>query len=336
VRAYEVRETTGLAGLVLNEGRADPQPGFGQILVRIRAAALNYRDQGVLHGIYGYTKFPVIPLSDAAGEVITCGRGVTRFRPGDRVASAFFQKWIAGHIPSDASSNSLGGMLDGVLAEYALLSEWGAVGIPEHLSFVEAATLPCAGVTAWNALVECAHIKPGDAVAVLGTGGVACFAIAFAKLQGARVLVASSSDQKLDRAKALGADVLVNYRTRPDWDEAFRTHTDGEGADCVVELGGANTLEKSMNATRPGGTIVVIGSVAGQGAINPRIINRKALRLIGVHVGSSQMFTEMNRAIGAAGLRPIVDRVFAFDEAKAAYAYQHAGQHFGKIVVELA
>jgi NADPH:quinone reductase-like Zn-dependent oxidoreductase len=331
-----VREATGLAGLVLNEHRPDPQPDFGQIVVRIRAAALNYRDRGVLHGIYGYTKFPVIPLSDAAGEVIACGPRVTRFQPGDRVASAFFQNWIAGQIPPDASNNSLGGMLDGVLAEYAILNEWGAVGIPKHLSFIEAATLPCAGLTAWNALVECARIKAGDAVAILGTGGVACFAIVFAKLHGARVLVASSSDEKLERAKALGADVLVNYRTTPDWDRAFRMHTDGNGADCVVELGGANTLEKSMSATRPGGAIVVIGSLAGQGAINPRIINRKALRLIGVHVGSNQMFMEMNRAIGAAGLRPIVDRVFAFEEAKAAYEYHEAGQYVGKIVIEFA
>ena len=200
MKAYEVRETTGLDGLVLNSSRADPQPAPGQILVRMRAAALNYRDQGVIKGAYGYTKFPLIPLSDGAGEVVAAGDGVMQFKPGDRVTSTFFVNWTGGRMPADASRNSLGGMVDGVLAEYALLHETGAIRIPGNLSFDEAATLPCAALTAWNAVVETGQIKAGETIAVLGTGGVSCFALAFAKMHGAYSFLTSSSEEKLTRA----------------------------------------------------------------------------------------------------------------------------------------
>ena len=211
MKAYEVREPTGLDGLVLNTARSEPQPAHGQILVRMRAAALNYRDQGVIKGAYGYTKFPVIPLSDGAGEVVAVGAGVTQFKVGDRVASNFFVNWTGGRMPADASRNSLGGMIDGVLSEYVLLNDTGAIKIPDHLSFEEAATLPCAALTAWNAVVETAQLKAGETIAILGTGGVSCFALAFAKMHGAFAFLTSSSDEKLARAKALGADALINY-----------------------------------------------------------------------------------------------------------------------------
>jgi NADPH:quinone reductase-like Zn-dependent oxidoreductase len=334
MKAWEVRKATGLDGLVLNASRPDPKPGHGQIVVRVRAAALNYRDQGVIKGVYGYTKFPVIPLSDGAGEVAGVGPGVAQFKTGDRVVGTFFQTWPGGRMPADAAQNSLGGMVDGMLAEYALLNEVGAIKIPAHLSFEEAATLPCAALTAWNALIEYGRIKAGDTIALLGTGGVSVFALAFAKMHGAFVFMTSSSDDKLARAKSLGADVVINYRATPDWDAEIKKHT-GAGVDHIVEVGGANTLEKSMNAIRPGGAIYVVGTLAGAGAINPRMINRKGMRLQGIHVGSRDMFADMNKAIALHKLKPAIDRVFGFADAKAAYSHQQAANHFGKIAISV-
>src|SRR5262249_41973437 len=219
VKAYEVREAIGLGGLGLNPNRPKPEPAHDQGLIPTRATPMNYRDQGVIKGAYGYTKFPVIPMCDAAGEVVATGAGVTQFKVGDRVASNFFQTWTGGQIPAAASKNSLGGQLDGVLAEYVALSQDGVIRIPDHLSFEEAATLPCAALTAWNALLETGGLKAGETVAILGTGGVSCFGVMFAKLHGAKVLLTSSSDAKLERGKALGADILINYRSMPDWDK---------------------------------------------------------------------------------------------------------------------
>jgi len=335
VQAYEVRDTSGLDGLVLNADRPAPEAGPGQILIRVRATALNARDHGVTRGIYGYTRFPVIPLSDGAGEVVAVGPGVTGFKQGDRVASTFFQTWIGGRMPPDASRNSLGGQLDGMLAELVALPQTGAIGIPDHLSFEEAATLPCAALTAWNALIESGGLKAGESVLILGTGGVSCFAVQFARLHHARVFLTSSSDEKLAKGRALGADVTINYAATPDWEQEVLKQTGGAGVDHVVEVGGANTLEKSMAAVRPGGTISIIGSLAGAGQINPRMINRKAITLRGIHVGSRDMFASMNRAIGAARLRPAIDRVFDFADAKAAFAHQASGGHFGKIVIRV-
>lgn len=335
MKAYELREAIGIDGLHLNAERPEPKPDAEQILVRMRAGALNFRDHGVTRGAYGYTKFPVIPLSDGAGEVVAVGAKVTQFKAGDRVAGTFFQTWPSGRIPADASKNSLGGNMDGVLAEYVALPQHGAIRIPAHLSFQEAATLPCAGVTAWHALIESGQLKAGETVVVLGTGGVSIFALQIAKLHGARVILTSSSDEKLTRAKALGADELINYHATPDWEQEVLKLTDGIGADHVVEVGGPGTLEKSMNAVRPGGIIAVIGAVSGAGQVNPRPINRKSLRLHGIHVGSREMFAAMNRAIETAKLRPVIDRIFPFHETKQAYAYQASGAHFGKIVIDI-
>jgi NADPH:quinone reductase-like Zn-dependent oxidoreductase len=336
MKAYEVVEPKGLDGLVLNPNRAEPKPGPGQLVMRLRAAALNYRDHGVVKGAYGYTKFPVIPLSDGAGEVIETGPGVTQFKIGDRITSTFFVNWTGGRIPPDASKNSLGGMVDGVLAEHVLLAETGAIHMPAHLTFEEAAALPCAALTAWHALVEVGRIKPGESVAILGTGGVSSFAIAFAKMQGAFVFLTSSSDEKLSRGKALGADALINYQAMPDWDAEILRQTGGVGVDHVLEVGGAGTMERSMNAVRPAGSIYVIGALAGPGTINPRSINRKSLSLRGIHVGSREMFAAMNRAIAQTKFRPVIDKVFPFADAKAAYAHQQSGAHFGKVVISAA
>jgi NADPH:quinone reductase-like Zn-dependent oxidoreductase len=333
LKAYEVREAIGIDGIALNSDRQEPQPADDEVLIRVRAAALNYRDQGVARGIYGYTKFPVIPLSDGAGEVVAVGSRVTGFKVGDRVAGTFFRNWTGGRYPADASRNSLGGMFDGVLAELVALPQTGVIHIPDHLSFEEAATLPCAAVTAWNALVENGRIRAGETAMILGTGGVSCFGVQFARLHGAYVFLTSSSDAKLERAKKLGADFLINYRNTPDWDQEVLKATYGSGVDHVLEVGGAGTLEKSMSVVRPGGTIYVIGALAGAGQINPRMINRRVVTLKGIHVGSREMFAAMNKAVALARLRPAIDRVFPFAEAKQAYAYQASGAHFGKIVI---
>jgi NADPH:quinone reductase-like Zn-dependent oxidoreductase len=301
----------------------------------MRAAALNARDHGVTRGIYGYTKFPVIPLSDGAGEITAVGPSVTGFKVGDRVASTFFQTWTGGRMPADASRNSLGGMLDGVLAEEIVLPQQGAIHIPDHLTYAEAATLPCAALTAWHALVEAGGLKAGDTVAIIGTGGVSCFAVQFAKMHQARVFLTSSSDAKRELARELGADVTINYQTTPGWEQEILRQTGNAGVDHVIEVGGANTLERSMAMVRPGGSIYVIGTLAGAGQINPRMINRKAITLRGIHVGSRDMFANMNRAITATGLRPVIDKTFAFADAKQAYEYQAGGTHFGKIVIAI-
>lgn len=334
MRAYEIVGPGGIDALRLAE-RASPQPGHGEVLVRMRASSLNYRDLMTVQdpesrGI----PYPRIPNSDGAGEVLAVGPGVTRFAPGDRVASTFFQRWDDGPITADAMASALGGALDGVLAEEVVLAERGLVHVPAHLSFEEAATLPCAALTAWHALVEKGRLRAGETVLLLGTGGVSTFALQFAALHGARPIVISSSDAKLERARALGAWQTLNYRATPDWDRAVLDITDGEGVDHVVEVGGAGTLERSIAACRVAGHIALIGVLTG-GQINPTPIMRKSITVHGIYVGSRAMFEAMNRAIAAAGLRPIIDRTFAFEDARAAYHHMRTAAHFGKIVVVL-
>jgi NADPH:quinone reductase-like Zn-dependent oxidoreductase len=333
MKVYEIREGKGIEAVQRGE-RPDPQCGPGEVLVKVRAVSLNFRDLSVARGGYGKgTKQNVIPCSDGAGEVIAVGSGVTRVAVGDRVAGIFMQAWLAGE-PSEVKAHSaMGGAIDGMLAEYVVLNQDGVVKFPDHLTFEEASTLPCAAVTAWNALAVSGRVRSGEAVLTQGTGGVSLFALQFSKLLGARVIGTSSSDEKLARASALGLNDGINYKTTPDWEKPVRQLT-GIGVDHIVEVGGAGTLEKSMKAVRYGGTISLIGVLTGgTGEVNPRLILMKNIRVQGLYVGSREMFESMNRAISLHKLRPVVDRVFPFTDAPAAYRHMESGAHFGKIVI---
>ena len=266
--------------------------------------------------------------------MIAVGDGVERFSPGDRVASCFFQDWNDGGIDAAAMASALGGPLDGVLAERILLREAGAVQIPPHLSFTEAATLPCAAVTAWNCLVEQGGLGAGQTALFLGTGGASIFGLQIAKLAGARAIITSSSDAKLERARALGADATINYRDHPDWEAQVLEMTAGRGVDVTLETGGGGTLEKSIQATRVGGVISLIGVLTG-GSIDPSAVMRKSIRLQGVYVGNRRMFESLNAAVALHEMHPVVDQVYAFDDAREAYHAMRAAGHFGKLVVSL-
>jgi NADPH:quinone reductase-like Zn-dependent oxidoreductase len=275
-------------------------------------------------------------MSDGAGDVVAVGDGVTRVNVGERVAGIFFQDWQAGEINKSIMKSALGGEMNGMLSEYVVLDQAGIVILPEHLSYEEGATLPCAAVTAWHGLVSKGNLKAGDTVLALGTGGVSIFALQFAKLHGARVIITSSNDQKLAQAEALGADATINYKANPDWEAEVYRSTAGIGVDHVVEVGGAGTLEKSIKAVRYGGRISLIGVLTGfAGQINPQPILGKSIALQGIYVGSREMFEAMNRAIAQAHLKPVIDRVFPFSEARAAYDYLQSGSHFGKVVIRL-
>jgi len=336
MKAFEIRDEFGVDALQLTE-RPSPTPDHGQVLMRVKAVSLNYRDlMTVKHGSARNVRLPLIPCSDGAGEVIKVGPGVTRVKPGDRVAGTFFQNWLAGDITAVHFGSALGGAIDGMLAEQVVLHEDGLVHIPDHLSYEEAATLPCAAVTAWQGLVTKGGLKAGDTVLVQGTGGVSIFALQFAVMTGARVIITSSSDEKLTRAKTLGAGEAINYKTTPDWDQPALGFTGGEGVDHVEEVGGAGTLEKSFRVARVGGTISLIGILAGAaGKIDPLPVLRKGLRLQGIYVGSREMFEAMNRAIAAHQMRPIIDRVFPFVQTREALKHMESAVHFGKIVIAL-
>lgn len=333
MKAYEIH--AGADALKLVE-RPDPQPGYGQVLVRVRATSLNYRDLIVAQGNYAGQNSAIIPMSDGAGDVVAIASGVTRVKVGDRVAGIFFQNWIAGAITKQIMKSDLGGGIDGMLAEFVVLNQDGLVHLPAHLSYEEGATLPCAAVTAWHGLVTKGSVTAGETMLVLGTGGVSMFALQFAKLHGARVIATSSSDEKLERARTLGADETINYKTTPDWEKQVYQLTDQVGVDHVVEVGGAGTLSKSIQTVRYGGRISLIGVLSGfAGEINPQPILGKSITLQGIYVGSREMFEAMNRAIAQAQLQPVIDRVFPFTEAKAAYQYLQSGSHFGKVVIQV-
>ncbi|MDB5313507.1 MAG: adhT 2 [Gemmataceae bacterium] len=334
MKAFAVQTAFGLDNLALVD-RPDPTPGPGQVVVRVRAAALNYRDLLIAKGQYGRgPQLPRVLGSDGAGEVVAVGGGVTRWKPGDRVVGCFFQNWAGGPITEAATKGALGGDRDGVLAELVVLEEGGAVAGPPGLSFEEAATLPCAALTAWHALTA-AGCGPGTVVLLQGTGGVSVFALQFAAALGARVLITSGHDEKLARALGMGAAAGVNYRLTPDWDKWARQQTGGVGVDVVVEVGGAGTLERSAKAVRYGGYIALIGVLAGPGTFNPLHVLMKALTVQGIFVGSREMFEEMNRLIADRGLRPVIDRVFPFDQTVDALRYLESGSHFGKVVVRV-
>jgi NADPH:quinone reductase-like Zn-dependent oxidoreductase len=333
MKAYELQQF-GLENLALVERDVPPAAGH-EVLVKFHAASLNYRDLMFAKGLYNpKAKLPAVPFSDGAGEVVSVGEKVTRWKVRDRVCPIFMQGWLEGGPSSEKQRSSLGGGdLDGVLREYGAFDENGLVRIPDHLSFEEAATLPCAGVTAWNALIRIGNLKAGDTVLTLGTGGVSVFALQFAKMHGARVIVTSSSDEKLERVHALGADATINYRTTPDWDKEVLRLTNRLGVDHVIELGGAGTVAKSVNSVRVGGCIALIGVLASGGGFNPVALLMKAARMQGVFVGSRQMFEEMNRAIAVSSLKPVIGKTFPFAQAPEALKYMESGAHFGKIVV---
>ncbi|MBM0744207.1 NAD(P)-dependent alcohol dehydrogenase [Phormidium sp. CLA17] len=318
--------------------RPDPTPNANQVLVKMHAASLNYRDLLVAKATYGAKQTePIAPLSDGAGEVVAVGEGVTRVQVGDRVAGIFMQQFIAGELTAEKAQSALGGAIEGVLAEYKVFDQAGVVKIPNHLSYEEAATLPCAAVTAWNALVTKGQLKAGDTVLLLGTGGVSIFALQFAKLMGARVIITSSSDEKLARAKQLGADDGINYVTTPDWEKQVWKLTQERGVDHVVEVGGAGTFAQSLRSVRYGGKIELIGVLTGlAGDISTASILHKQVQVQGIYVGSRDIFEDMNRAIAHAKLHPVIDRLFPFHAAKAAFFYLVRGSHFGKVVIQIA
>ncbi|HTO61430.1 MAG TPA: NAD(P)-dependent alcohol dehydrogenase [Bradyrhizobium sp.] len=317
--------------------RPVPQVGAGEVLVRLKAATLNYRDLLTVKGGYGSRqKFPLVPVSDGAGVVEQVGGGVKQFVAGDRVIGSFFESWLGGE-PSEAKMHAaLGGAVDGVLAEYRVFPAHALVKTPPHLSDVEAASLPCAGVTAWSAVVKLGGIRPGQSVLTQGSGGVSLFALQFAKMSGARVIATSSSDAKIERLKSLGADVTINYKTTPDWGKKARELT-GHGVDLVVEVGGVGTLNESIRATRIGGTIAFIGVLAGPPAGNSRLplMVMQQQRLQGVTVGSVDDLQAMCNAIAAHEMKPVIDRIFAFDQVKDAFAHMASGAHFGKVAIAI-
>lgn len=333
MKAYQIVSDGGVAALALND-IAMPQPKPHEILIRVKASSINYRDLSTIENpVPRGIPYPRIPNSDAAGEVVEVGADVTRFKVGDRVCSLFFQNWIDGELTEADTQQMLGGTAEGMLAEYRVLPEHGVVATPAHLSDVEAATLPCAALTAWNSMVELGAVTAGDSVLLLGTGGVSVMAQQLCNALGARTIVTSSSDEKLARIRELGAWQTVNYRTTPDWDQAVLEITAGRGVDHTVEVGGAGTLQKSMNATRFSGSVGIIGILTG-GEVDPLPILRRSLRLSGIYVGSRRMFENMNRAFVAHEIHPIVDKTYSFDDARQAYLDMRAANHFGKLVIE--
>jgi NADPH:quinone reductase-like Zn-dependent oxidoreductase len=335
MKTIELINTFGIENLHVID-RPEPAPGPGQVLLKMKAWSLNYRDLLVVKGLYNpKLKFPFVPLSDGVGEVIRVGAGVTRVKVGDRVAGCFLQRWVSGEMTDAKAKSALGGAIEGVLAEQVLLQEDGVVPVPAHLSDEEAATLPCAALTAWNALVAHGRVKAGDTVLIQGTGGVSIFALQFARLCGARVIATSSSNAKLERVKKMGASDGINYKETPAWEEKVRELTGGVGVDHVIEVGGAGTLNQSLKAVRTGGCISLIGVLAGKGDVNPMPILMKNIRVQGIFVGSREMFEAMNRAIALHQLHPVVDRVFDFHDIQAALKHMESGAHLGKVCVSI-
>jgi NADPH:quinone reductase-like Zn-dependent oxidoreductase len=335
MKVFQIQDEWSIDNLTLAE-RPEPEPGPGQVMLRMKAASINYRDLVVARRGYGSLTgtLPLIPVSDGVGEVVAVGDGVTRVAVGDRVCPTFHQGWLGGAVTREIFGTTLGGPVDGVMAEHMVLGEQGLVRVPEHLSDEAAATLPCAAVTAWNALVTTGALKAGDKVLVQGTGGVSLFALQFAKLHGAEVIITSSSDEKLERARALGADHGINYKETPEWGKAARELTGGAGVDIVVEVGGAETLPQSLWAIRIGGHISIMGVLSGQAtSLQIGAMVARNARLQAITVGSRETFEAMTRAIALHRLEPVIDRVFAFEELRPALDHMASGAHFGKISI---
>ncbi len=335
MKTCQIVSDGGIDALVISDLPV-PRPGPREVLMRVHASSLNYRDLAtVTDPVPRAIAYPCIPNSDGAGEIVDIGTEVTRFAVGDRVCGIFFQRWIDGDITATDMQHALGGTAQGMLAEYRVVHEDGLVHTPRHLSDVEAATLPCAAVTAWNSMVERGGVRAGSTVLLLGTGGVSVFALQLCQILGARAIVTSSNDAKLARARELGAWQTINYRAEPDWELRVLEMTDGRGVDHTVEVGGAGTLEKSIAATRIAGSVGLIG-ILTDGLIDPMAILRKSLRVQGIYVGSRRMFEDLNRAVSARQLHPVVDRSYAFEDLRQAYHDLRAQQHFGKLVITIA
>ena len=337
MKAWQVRPGHGIAGLQQIDTDAR-EPGPAEVLVSMRAASLNYRDWMAARGDYpGIDGTPRIALSDGAGEVVAVGARVTRFKPGDRVINTYFPNWIDGEIALWKIAESPGATFDGVLAEQFVADESTLAAIPAHLSFEEAATISCAGITAWNALFANAVVKPGATALLLGTGGVSIWALQLAKAAGLRTIITSSSDEKLARARQLGADATINYRAVPEWQHEVLRLTGGAGADVVVEVGGYDTMARSIAATRLGGVVSITGLLSGFAGVDfgLRSLFDVAKHLHGVIVGSRSVLDEVVRLVDVQQICPVVDRVFGFDEVPAAYDYLQSGRHFGEVVVRV-
>jgi NADPH:quinone reductase-like Zn-dependent oxidoreductase len=335
MRALEVAPPWGLDALQVVE-RPDPTPGPGQVLVRMKAVSLNYRDLLMVNGMYGRGSATdmITPFSDGCGVVEAVGEGVTRVAAGDRVATMFFQGWISGPPTLEKLMTSLGHPIPGAGRELAVFSQEGLSKVPDFLTDEQVSTLPCAALTAWRALFEDARLQPGDTVVLQGTGGVSIFGLQFAHAAGFQTVITSSSDEKLARAKAMGATRGVNYKAEPEWSKAVREATGRRGADFIMEVGGGGTIEQSLQAIKIGGHIAIIGVVGGFGAgVNPAVLIGNSARLQGLSVGSRDMFEAMCKAIDLHRITPVVDKVFPWTEARAAFAAMQGGEHFGKIVL---
>ena len=334
MRAYRLTQGGGIDGIVPVD-EPEPTPGAGEVKVRVRATSLNYRDLGLVRNP---RQGAIVPLSDGAGDVVEVGAGVTRFKAGDRVMGCFFPYWEDGPVTPEHTRASLGGITtDGMLAEFVVLPEGSLVRTPAHLTDVEASTLPCAALTAWNSMFEAYQLIPGATVLFLGTGGVSIFGLQFASMAGAHTIITSSSDEKLEQAVEMGADDTINYRNEPDWEKAVMEVTGGRGVDLVLEVGGEATFAKSMASTRIGGHIASIGGLARVDENAPRMpMLARNVNVVRMAVGSRAMFERMNRAIAHRQLHPVMDRVFGFNVAQDAYRYLESQQHIGKIVITIA
>lgn len=337
MRAYQILPGANIDGLQCID-YPDRSLGHGEVRIRVHAVSLNYRDLMVASGNYLVTvDDPIIPCSDGAGEVLEVGHGVTRVQVGDRVAGSFFPYWQDGASTPEKIRHALGGDIDGMLAEEVVLHEDALAKIPASLSFIEASTMPCAGVTAWNAIfVSSNQVKPGDTVLLLGTGGVSMLGMQMAKAAGLRTIVTSSSDEKLRRARELGASHTINYGTVPEWHEEVLAVTQGRGANVVLEVGGKGTVNRSVSAAAMGGTVAIIGGVSGFGGeVNPAALLATAKRMVGIFVGSRTMLEDVMRFAETTSLKPVIDRVFPFGQAQDAYRYMESGSHFGKVVIDV-
>jgi len=334
MRAWAIDGGFGLENLKLVE-QADPEPGRGEVRLKMRAWSLNFRDLLMVIGKYDpRQKLPLVPLSDGVGEVDAVGEGVTRVAVGDRVMPIFAQTWISGAPTKRDLLSALGAQRQGTLRESMVVSEESVVKAPAHLSDAEAAALPCAGLTAWSALVEHGGLKAGDTVLIQGTGGVSIFALQIAKLSGARAIVTSSSDEKREKASALGADETIDYGADPDWGKTAKKLTRGEGVDHVVEVGGAGTMAQSLRAVKPGGTISLIGNLSGnKGEVNLISVLMRNIRIQGIFVGHREGLTAMCRAFEQHQTHPVVDQTFAFEDAPDAFRHLEARKHFGKVAI---